>query len=111
MKPRLLRFALCTAILLVTLPPTARAAALTTSGQVSSVWTGYTGGSVFVGGLGNPGACGNGSLIEFTTTNSDPAKILSIALAAQLAGKNLTCYVNGCGSDKYPIGNQCYMSN
>jgi hypothetical protein len=81
----------------------------TAAARVTSIYAGYPTKDVFVLGLENKGAC-KSSLIQFTTTSSDPDKVLSIANAAYLAGKKLSCAVNGCTGD-YQLGFQCVLSD
>src|SRR5690349_3498038 len=83
----------------------------TTRGRVTAVWSGYTDGSVFVSGLQKLGPCSE-SVIHFTSANSDPAKILSIATAAHLSGKTLACAVSNNTCDAgYQIGYQCNIAD
>jgi hypothetical protein len=83
----------------------------TTRGRVTIVFSGYTDGSVFVGGLQKIGPCGD-AIIHFTSANSDPAKILSIATAAQLSGKTLACAVSNNTCDgAYQVGYQCNIAD
>lgn len=81
----------------------------TAAARVTGIYAGYPSKDVYVVGLENKGAC-KSSLIQFTTTSSDPDKVLSIANAAYLAGKKLSCAVNGCIGD-YQLGFQCALSD
>lgn len=77
--------------------------------RITSVWAGYTDKAVYVGGFPNTFGC-KSSLVRFSTTNSDPEKVLSIATAAQLSGKRLSCVVDGCDGDTQR-GYQCNMQD
>lgn len=106
------RLALCAAVLAVGLGSISADAATgwTPLTAPTSVWAGYTNGLVFVDGLPNTAACSN-ALIEFSSSTSDPQKILSIATAALLSGKRLTCKVSNCTSGGYQAGYQCRLAH
>ncbi len=66
-------------------------------------------GVVIVSGLNNRMGCAN-SEVWFHPNFSDTEKILSLATAAHLSGKKLTCWVSGCNYN-YQQGADCTISN
>lgn len=103
-------FVIAAVVSLAAMVSVAYAGTWTGPGTVTKVFAGYTDGSVYVSGLEKKNPNCSSSTIQFRTTESDPAKIQKLALAAMLSGKQLTCQVddNVCtANNKYQLGYQC----
>jgi hypothetical protein len=96
------------AILLALLPASTAVATdiWTTAATPTKVYTGYSNGEVYLQGMGNPAGCMKAN-IQFNPATADTTKILSLALAAYLSGRKLSCVVSGCSADQYQSGRQC----
>jgi hypothetical protein len=75
------------------------AVALASTGEATVVPTGisagYTDGALMIMGFPNNVGCGSADLV-FLPANSDVARIFTLANAAMLSGRPLTCWLGPC---------------